>query len=63
MDLPAEVLLAAVFHKGPDAVRLMAAGQEQVAADIRNQDQYAGAQHQERLCLWSPALVLAAPAA
>lgn len=32
MDLPAEVLLTAAFHQEPDAVRLMIAGQEQVAA-------------------------------
>lgn len=32
MDLPAEVLLAAIFPKGPDAVRLVVAGQERVAA-------------------------------
>lgn len=32
MDLPAAVLPTAFFHKGPDAVRLMIAGQEQVAA-------------------------------
>lgn len=50
MDLLAEVLLTAIFHKGPDALRLMVAGQEQVAAgrqkahSIRKDCAY-GAQH------------------